>query len=318
MMKKFLNCLFLTIACHTAYAEETEEVPPLELWTTAPLLAPAGDILTIGEINYEPYLYFTRFKDVYNTHWHTESSPLFTTLSFQPLFRFGILPVTEFDITPNVSYNHSLGEGSWTFADMLINFDVGLLELKREITTTTLKLRLSANIPVGKYQKLNPAKNGTAIGGTGSWAPGLGLIFYNTTHFYAHHFLATTFFTTYQFGTPVKVKGFNTYGGDETTRGTVYGGNLFQTILSFEYSLSQNWVLSLDNQYNHIDRTRFSGSSEDSPTGGPSSESFSMAPAIEYCWSENFGIIGGAWLTVAGRNTDQFISWVIAINIYQD
>lgn len=311
MDKKLFTCLLLISFC---YAQEPSAEPAPEFWSTAPLLAPAGDILNVGEINYEPYLYFTRFKDSFDGDWHTTSSPLFTSLSTQPLFRFGILPLTELDLTPNISYNYSQGAASWTFGDILINFDIGLVNLD----TTTLKFRASANLPTGKYQKLNPNKYGTTTSGTGSWAPGLGLIFYHTAHFYGHHFLATTFFTTYQFGTPVRVKGYNAYGGDADTRGTVYGGNLFQTILSFEYSLSQNWVLSLDNEYDHTNSTRFSGLSGDSPPVNPSSESFTMAPAIEYCWSENLGIIAGAWVTVAGRNIDKFVSWVIAINIYKD
>jgi hypothetical protein len=51
--------------------------------------------------------------------------------------------------------------------------------------------------------------------------------------------------------------------------------------------------------------------------GGPSSSQYSLAPAIEYNWSQNIGLIGGVWFTVAGQNISQFNSIVIALNYYK-
>jgi hypothetical protein len=42
---------------------------------------------------------------------------------------------------------------------------------------------------------------------------------------------------------------------------------------------------------------------------------FSLAPAIEYNWSDYVGIITGAWFTIAGRNALTFISSVTALNV---
>lgn len=123
-----------------------------------------------------------------------------------------------------------------------------------------------------------------------------------------------TGFVTYMYGAPVNVKGINAYGGDPTTSGKVRPGNLWQGIVSFEYSLTQNWVLALDMLYSHMSRSQFTGTTVE-PTGEPSWEQFSLAPAVEYCFSENFAINAGAWFTAAGRNSDQFASAVMSIYI---
>ena len=71
-----------------------------------------------------------------------------------------------------------------------------------------------------------------------------------------------------------------------------------------------------DFQYQHSNKNRFSGKKGGSAPIAPSSEQISMAPALEYNFNANVGIIGGAWFSVAGRNSTQFISWVLALNIY--
>jgi hypothetical protein len=48
----------------------------------------------------------------------------------------------------------------------------------------------------------------------------------------------------------------------------------------------------------------------------PSNEQWSVAPAIEYNWSKNVGLIVGSWFSFAGRNSVRFISGVAALNIY--
>ena len=97
-------------------------------------------------------------------------------------------------------------------------------------------------------------------------------------------------------------------------------GKTFQGIVSFELSLTQNWVLALDNVYTHVDESRFYGTVGTDGTGAaasvgePTSEQISFAPAIEYNFSGNFGIIVGAWVTGWGRNSEIFRSGVINID----
>ncbi|HEX2583220.1 MAG TPA: transporter, partial [Chlamydiales bacterium] len=122
---------------------------------------------------------------------------------------------------------------------------------------------------------------------------------------------STTVSAQYAISSLVYVRGANAYGGDSSTNGLVRPGNAVQLIVSFEYTLTQNWALALDTYYQHLNRSTFSGNSDGKKVGAPSSEQFSLAPAIEYNFSKKLGIIGGVWFSVASRNTPQFISGVL-------
>jgi hypothetical protein len=92
-------------------------------------------------------------------------------------------------------------------------------------------------------------------------------------------------------------------------------------LFGFEISLSQRWAIANDIQYVHTNKTRFKGRKGATRgvanrVGRPSSEQWSLAPAIEYNWSDDYGVIAGVWFTFAGRNTIEFTSGVIAVNIY--
>jgi hypothetical protein len=179
-----------------------------------------------------------------------------------------------------------------------------------------VKLRLGVNVPLGKYQKLSPDKQGTDLGGSGNWLPSVGLVFGRLLHFTGIHFLSLRYLIAYGVPLPLGVKGINSYGGAVHTKGTVYPGNVFLNLVGMEFSLTQRWVLACDFQYQHNNKNRFSGHSGGKAPLAPSSEQASIAPALEYNWSNNVGVIGGTWFTLAGRNATKFMQWVIAINIY--
>jgi hypothetical protein len=69
-----------------------------------------------------------------------------------------------------------------------------------------------------------------------------------------------------------------------------------------------------------VDKTQFRGTvgttSDGLPTivGFPSSEQISFAPAIEYNFSSELGLIVGCWFTGWGRNSTQFRSGVINLD----
>lgn len=321
MKKKLLILLLLPFGL---YAKKVpyppEEVQPTP-WYTGALITPSGHCVPFGHQNYEPYFYWTSATGSYNRHWHTVSRPRFNNLLFQPVFQFGILPATEFDITPQFIYNNSRGEHMWRTSDipMSLNF-----QLHQDFPAVKLKIGWYA--PLGKYDRLNAKKLGTDAGGAGDWSPSLGLISSYLVHFRGIHYLNLHTWINYNFTVPVPVHGLSVYGGAPSfasikgTRGRVYPGGIFFFSQGFEFSLTQNWVLALDVTYQHVNRTRFSGRT---PPGtapkSPASEFFTIAPAVEYNFSQDIGIIAGPWFSVAGRNQNTspyFISWIFAINIY--
>lgn len=318
-----LSCALCTlICCGAVYAIPAAETDPQPLpWFTGPLLTPASHVIPYGHVNIEPYEYVTTNFGAYNPHWNTHSTPNLYNLITQTIFQIGLPANFDIAFAPQWTWNHMEGASHWVFNDMPLGFDYQLFSRPPESWIPTIKLAVHINLPWGKYQKLNPHARGTDIGGSGSWAPSAGLVMSHLVHITGPMFFAPRFNIQYTVPTPVPVKGYNAYGGGYHTRGTVFPGQNLTCLFGCELSLTQNWTLATDIQYQHVNKTRFKGHRGNTANvpnviGGPSSELFALAPAIEYNWSANYGVIAGAWFSVGGRNTEEFASGVIAINIY--
>jgi hypothetical protein len=294
-----------------------------EPWFTGPLLAPSAHVVPVGHQNIEPYVYVNQTTALYNPHWKAIKVPTFTNVLTQIPIQIGVLPSLEFDIAPQFSYNNTLGVHSWAVNDLPITLAFQLYTDIPETWYPAVKLRVGFDIPIGKYDELDILKLGTDLGGLGIWIPSVGFVFSRVINVYGDHYLAWRFFGAFAWGTSVRVHGLSAYGGFpdigpfEGTNGTVYPGNSLVFIQGLEYSLTQNWVLALDIQYVHTNKRRFKGFSPlgTEPTH-PSNENLSLAPAIEYNFNGNIGIIFGPWFTVAGRNSLDYFNWVLAINVY--
>ncbi len=334
MKLKLAVLVMLASVASTTFARESfnehvfrhpnAKATPTDPWFTGPLLAPSGNVVPYGHINYEPYVYWTQNNGIYNRDWRSRPGPTFNNLLLQGSVQYGILPGTEFDTAPQVVYNSTRRQDSWVAGDLPLTLAFQLYHHKSDGPWyPSVKLRLAASAPLGKYDHLSRGRLGTDAGGTGSWSPSVGLVFSRTFHIRDAHYLASRLFMGYNFGTPVRVRGLSIYGGASTrdnipgTRGTVHPGNAFLFINGYEFSLTQRWVVACDFQYQHTDKTRFHGRSPAGTRPGlPSSDFFSIAPALEYNWSANVGLIAGPWMTFAGRNAPRFTSYVAAFNIY--
>jgi hypothetical protein len=297
-----------------------EPVPPP--WFTGPIIAPSGHVIPLGHINIEPYFFANVNRGAYNSHWAPKSEPNFYNLSTQVPIQVGIFNRWDFSFTPEFAWNHTEGASQWVLNDIPWQFDYQVVYDNDITWYPAIKLSFKANLPIGRYQKLDPNKKDTDDGGSGSWEPGLGLTLSRLFYLSGRHYLAARWAVAYTVPNSVHVKGFNAYGGGHHTYGTVYPGATLFADIGLEYSLTQNWALALDVLYIHSNHTRFSGrkGKTDGVTnsiGGPSSESFSLAPAFEYNWSSTCGLIAGIWFSVAGRNASEFVNGVVAINIYK-
>ncbi|MFS8564508.1 MAG: hypothetical protein LVR00_09530 [Rhabdochlamydiaceae bacterium] len=325
-MKKYIIASLLILGFSIAEAKTTgggpslfSKEPSLEMypWLTGPLLAPSSHNVPYGHVNIEPYLYWTQYRGIYDNNWKFAAQHHFTVYTLSVPLQFGILPYTEFDISPQAYYSYSQGQSSLQFADLPLALSFQLLNDKPgKPWPPAIKLRFGANAPTGKFDHLKPSKQGTDQSGIGSWYPGVGLVFGNLFHLSGSHFLALRYFFNYNIPVGASVRGSNIYGGTTKTRGTIYPGAGFTANLGLEYSISQPWTLALDILYNYQAKNRFSGYDGGAPMTSPSSANYSLAPAIEYNFSDTIGLIGGSWFTIAGRNTAQFINFILALNVY--
>ncbi len=306
--------------CANLYANSFDEQP--EPWLTGPLIAPIGTVVPYGHLDIESYVYCMADTGMYDSHGHGHARQHnFYSLNPQILCFFGLTPWMDINVVPSFFYNYCNGEHSWEFGDLSVALDFQCLDPNTTKYFPGIKLTVEETFPTGNYQKLNPSKFATDVGGQGAFATAFGIVFYKLYPL-GKHWLSTTYNAVYTITNSIHVTGYNVYGGGAGTRGTVSPGNSFQAIVSFEFSLNQNWALALDNVYLYTDQISFRGKKgltsfgEKAPMGSPSSEQLSFAPAIEYNFSQSLGICAGYWFSLWGRNSSRFGSGVINVDYF--
>lgn len=286
-------------------------------WFTGPLLTPSAHVIPYRHVNLESYTYRTTHAGLYDSRWKTRSTSPLHRITELLIVQIGLPASCDISFCPQWSWNHKDRASQGTWNDLRIGWGYPLYATSATRWSSSIKLAVHLNLPCGRYQKLNPQARGTDSGGSGSWESKFGVVLSHLIHIKGPLWLSPRLLIQYTLPYPVHVTGYNTYGGDAQTQGTVFPGQTFTCLGGCELALTQNWVLSADIQYQHSNTTRFKGNSNSShPVGGPSSELFALAPAMEYNWSARYGLIAGWWFSLAGRNTADFVSGIIAFNIY--
>ncbi len=301
------------------YKTPANEVSP---WFTGSLLSPSAQTTPAKHGTIESYFGFFAFTGLYTKNWATKTFPNFYSTNLYISTSYGLTSFLDIGATLNVSYQFTQGQQSTQFGDIPFGIGIQLLTEDQNSWLPSIKLGLRATAPTGKYNNLNPNKLQTDSVGYGTWAPRSCLTVGKLLKLNSIHFLSYRVSFNYTVPTPVNAKNFTFYGGVPGTRGTIYLGNTFWTDLALEYNFNQKWAFALDLYYQHFNKNRFSGKTGFIAPGIPASltypsiDAFSLAPALEYNWSANVGLIGGVWFSVAGRNSARFLAGSLAINIY--
>jgi hypothetical protein len=335
----FLTAILISFLSHVR--GDAVKSPPEKYdlpWLTGPLIAPQPVVIPLRHFQLQYYTYATVNTGTYNSHWRAKSNPNFYSVNPELVIYVGLTEFMDISFTPQAFYNATQGQSSFQFGDLPTGLDFQLVDSQKYQWFPGIKFAIEEIFPTGKYQKLNPKKKGTDVGGEGAFRTDPSLVFYKIYHIKGQHYLSVELDLEYLISTSVHVREFNAYGGGFGTKGTVFPGNFFTGILSFEYSFNKNWVIALDNVFYHQDKTRFRGkkgalspTSDESPAaelnlstldaggasiGGPSSEQYSLAVGIEYNFNKFLGISGGTWFSVAGRNSKQFASAALTLYYY--
>lgn len=293
-------------------------------WLTGPLLAPSSVTISQGSWNIQGYVLATASSGDYNPDWSLVKSPVFWSNSYELLIQTGLLPGFGVQIVPGASWNYTQHRGTWTVSDLPFIVNIQLYDdgFNPNHWMPSVKLVLEEVFPLGKYDGLDPLALGTDAGGTGSWVTGFGIVFGKLIHLKNVHFLNILLNLQYNIPSAVQLRGMSIYGGGAGARAKYFPGQNFFFDLAFELTLAQRWALAVDFVGAYFAKPHFSGSAGFNPDGSPayfsqnSAIQYSIAPALEYNWSANFGLIAGVWLTVAGRNSEQFCGGVFSLNYY--
>lgn len=295
-------------------------------WLTGPLLTGSPLVVPGGHYNVEPYFFALANTGTYDENWQMEETPTLWSNSFQPVIQVGLTSWMDIQVYPILFYNYTKGAGSWEFGDFPVQADFQLYQAPDEAAAWIphLKFWLREIFPTGKYDELNPAKLGTDLGGGGSYVTTAGVVLGRVVHIQGLHFLSWRLSLQYNFPSSVHLKGLDAYGGGVNTDVNYLPAQSAEVYLGLEWTMTQRLALALDGALIWARGDGFSGqlglaANAATPAAigfGDPSFQYSLAPAIEYNWSENFGAILGSWFTVAGKNAVAFSSVVGAVNLY--
>ncbi|PCI76462.1 hypothetical protein COB21_04325 [Candidatus Aerophobetes bacterium] len=286
-------------------------------WFTGPLLSPTPVNMPPDQPALEPSVIIGSTYGQYDANWKFKSGTNTFFINPSVDFQFGFTERTGLEIFAPLISNFKNGVSSTKLQDIALLLGFQIATDIRGSWVPDIRIDLQEVFPAGSYQKLSPEKLGTDLTGYGSYQTGP-LLVINKTFYSGDHPLAIKASIAYLFPSNVHVKGLNTYGGGFGTNGTVHPGQTLTMFLSFEHAITKKWGWGFDSLYIWQTRSTFSGSpgitadGNVASMGQPSLAQFSLAPYVEYTFTSQLGVVGGAWCTLGGRNADAFASGYFA------
>ncbi len=297
-MRSLIGVIILCLLVGVLQSDDNNQQKP---WLTGTLLISQTTVTKRGDVLIQPYI--NVISEI--------SAPNVIIINPQLFLCIGLTEWMDINLTLQDVYKKSGKAQAFYPGDTSVGFDFQLIS-GEDKGYPSLLLSLEEIAPTGHYQQLSPNKKGTDSTGMGSWTSIAYLTLYQLFSLENKHFLSAALFFSYGVSAPVTLKDFNTYGGAFHTTGRVFPGNSLTTCLSFEYTLTKNWVLALDSRYTHQDYTRFKGM-ELNRLGARSTNQLSFAPAIEYNFNDHMGVIAGAWFSAWGTEVSRFTGGIIML-----
>lgn len=290
-----------------------------EAWWTGPMLANSASTLPRGHYLIEPYIYDVRSSGAFdrdgNRHKvgrsHSYGSLTYMTYGVTDRFSLGLIPTFGYNEPAQGLSSSGVGMG-----DLSVHAQYRLSQFQPGHWLPTISVALQQTLPTGKYDRLGER----ASDGFGSGANATMLGIYSQTYFWMPNgrILRMRLNLTKTFSDRVHVTDASVYGTDDGFRGTARPGASFVANAAWEYSVTRHWVLALDAVYRHTHNTRVRGLDALGAAtvfDSGSSRSFALAPAVEYNFNANVGVLLGVRAIVAGRNTSAHVTPAIAVNI---
>jgi len=322
----WLCAALLALVGAAARADDVAPVTPREAladaWWTGPLLAPNASSFPAGHALIEPYVFDVINKGQYDTSGHHEpaagghetGSLTYLIYAVTDRVSVGVLPRFAYDAPDGAPSSSSPGIG-----DFGAQVQFGLTNFHEGSWVPSTAVVVGETFPTGRYDRLTNTADGF---GAGAYTTAFS--WYSQEYLWMPNgrILRVRLDLTYAISSSAHVADQSVYGTPVGFRGHAWPGDSFTADAAAEYSMTRNWVLATDLVWVHNSSTRVAGS-EPAATGVPalldtesgSSEYLAVAPAVEYNFTGAVGIIVGARIFVAGRNTGSSVTPVAAINL---
>ncbi len=317
-LQSAIQAALAVLALTVGLASDAQEasVPPSvvrqlmdDAWWTGPMLAPNATTLPRGHLLVEPYLY-----DVISAHSNGLGSLTYVNYGLVDRVTVGMIPTAGFNVA-----NSGPSSSSVELGDLTVQGQYRLAKFHEGSWIPTTSAVLQETFPTGKYDRLGDRPNGL---GSGAYTTTLAL--YTQTYFWLPNgrILRMRFDASQALSSNVNVEDMSVYGTTAGFRGNARPGSSFLADSSWEYSATRKWVLAIDVTYRHNWNTRVTGFNVDSGGGqnpnvllnSGSAEVFAFAPAIEYSWKPDLGVLLGTRVIPASHNTNATVTPAVAIN----
>lgn len=277
-------------------------------WYTGPLISPTASNLPPGEACFNPYVFVTQTKP---------DNVDEISLDFFNLFQYGLTIWLDVSIAFQGFYNHQKGISSSQYGDTYVKFGFQLLKENPDGIEPNVRLGIYENFPTGRFNKLDQSLNGIDTNGSGAYETHFNLAFSKEIFISERHPFLLRLYLDYFFNTFAHVTGFHAYGGSFDTNGKVRPPRIFYGDFSFEYHITKRFGFAMDVIYTQANASSFSGNPGTNADGTiavntvPKAKQFSLAPALEYSFTPDFGIVYGVWFSLNGS---YFLSYAFALS----
>lgn len=294
-------------------------------WFTGPILAPAGKTIPAGHTNLELYETFVKDSGFYDTHWHTVATQHAYSDQYTLIFSHGLAKAVDFQFVLPYVVNETGNRSAQDIGDVIALLGFQLLTQKEHDWIPNLRFTVQEIIPTGRFEQLNSSLLGTDVTGSGSYQTVLSLNFQDLSQPVIDHYIRTRLSLGYAMPQSAPVNANSRFGtGDFTTNASLHPGDTFSLDLASEITLTQHWVAVMEGLWTSTNRGHFSGNPGITLDNDPENLGdigynalVSLAPAVEYNFNANFGVIAGSWFTVAGKNNALiFKTFTLAFNAF--
>jgi hypothetical protein len=305
---------FLLLVSLPSFAESSASRQTLDdAWWTGPLLAASASTLPQGHFLVEPYLFDVITYGRLDAVGNRVSAPHKNDFGSQSYVLYGVTDRISAGIIPRFGYlKSSQGPGSpgVQAGDLTLQAQYRLTQFQEGSWIPTLSFVVGETVPTGKYDRLD-RHPGDGFG-AGAYTTTLSL--YSQQYFWLStgRILRMRLDLSYSLSSAVALQGVSVYGTGTGFSGHAHPGDSLTVDVSWEYSLTRNWVLAFDVVYEHDASTTVTGSYAAS---SGDSWSLGVAPGIEYNFNSRIGVIAGTRIIPTGRNTSMSVTPVVAINM---
>lgn len=289
------------------------------------MLAPNAATLPQGHWLLEPYVYDLMPYGHFDRSRTLRSTGAGHDIGSQSYIEYGLLDRFTLGLIPRIGlHESSAGQDSsgFTVGDTTLQGAFGLTQFHAGSWIPATSLVLGETFPTGKYDRLD----GKTDGALGSGAYSTTVSLYSQTYLWMPNgrILRARLDVSDQISEWASVHDVSVYGTSSGFNGRAHPGQSFVADLAFEYSMTREWVLAMDIDWEHDGNTRVEGGYDPTITSrlpayqvqdSGSDELLYLAPAVEYNWSPRMGVIAGARVAAAGRNVSATVTPVAAINM---